>query len=91
MTAKTILVQLHHKIKTFESINKHLAVVIQDHLMEYMKGEFSFDHLNSARLGDSMHIHCYTLKENLPTYRLELSERRSTDTEGILVCLGASN
>ena len=35
-----------------------------------------------------MHMHCYTLKEDLPTYRLELSERRSTDTEGILVCLG---
>lgn len=88
MTAKTILVQLHHKIKTFESLNKHLVVVVQDHLMGYMKREFSFDHLNAARLGDSMHIHCYTLKENLLTYRLELSERRSTDTEGILVCLG---
>ena len=25
MTAKTILVQLHHKIETFESINKHLV------------------------------------------------------------------
>ena len=88
MTAKTILVQLHHKIQTFENINKHLVVVVQDHLMEYMKGEFSFDHLNAARLGDSMHMHSYTLKENLLTYRLELSERRSTDTEGILVCLG---
>ena len=88
MTAKTILVQLHHKIKTFESLNKHLVVVVQDHLMAYMKSEFSFDHLNSARLGDSMHMHCYTLKESLLTYRLELSERRSTDTEGILVCLG---
>ena len=88
MTAKTILVQLHHKIKTFESLNKHLVVVVQDHLMAYMKREFSFDHLNSARLGDSMHMHCYTLKENPPVYRLELSERRSTDTEGILVCLG---
>ena len=88
MTAKTILVQLHHKIQTFENINKHLVVVVQDHLMEYMKGEFSFDHLNAARLGDSMHMHSYTLKKNLPAYRLGLSERRSTDTEGILVCLG---
>ncbi len=88
MTAKTILVQLHHKIETFENINKHLVVVVQDHLMEYMKGEFSFGHLNSARLGDSMHIHSYALKENLSTYRLELNERRSTDTKGISVCLG---
>ena len=37
MTAKTILVQLHHKIDTFESINKHLVLVIQDHLLEYIK------------------------------------------------------
>jgi hypothetical protein len=37
MTAKTILVQLHHKIDTFESINKHLVLVVQDHLLNYMK------------------------------------------------------
>lgn len=88
MTAKTILVQLHHKIETFENINKHLVVVVQDHLMEYMKGEFSFGHLNAARLGDSMHMHSYTLKENPSTYRLDLSERRSTDAKGISACLG---
>lgn len=28
MTAKTTLVQLHHKIQTFETINKHLVLVI---------------------------------------------------------------
>ena len=35
MTAKTILVQLHHKIQTFEALNKHLVLVIQDFLLEY--------------------------------------------------------
>jgi hypothetical protein len=28
MTAKTILVQLHHKIQTFEEANKHLVLMI---------------------------------------------------------------
>lgn len=37
MTAKTILVQLHHKIDTFESISKHLVLVVQDYLLDYMK------------------------------------------------------
>ncbi|MDP3683048.1 MAG: NotI family restriction endonuclease, partial [Ignavibacteria bacterium] len=32
MTAKTILVQLHHKIQTFEHLNKHLVLVLQNHL-----------------------------------------------------------
>jgi hypothetical protein len=30
MTAKTILVQLHHKVQTFEHIGKHLALIVQN-------------------------------------------------------------
>lgn len=88
MTAKTILVQLHHKIQTFEHINKHLVLVIQDCLHDYMKDQFSFDHLQNARLGDPMHIHSYALNSSNEGWKLELMERRSTDTEGISVCLG---
>lgn len=29
MTAKTILIQMHHKAETFEYLNKHLALIIQ--------------------------------------------------------------
>jgi Restriction endonuclease NotI len=36
MTAKTILVQLHHKIQTFENISKHLVLVVQDRLLAYI-------------------------------------------------------
>lgn len=89
MTAKTILVQLNHKIRTLENINKHLVLVIQDHLLEYMRREFKFDHLNLARLGDPMHIHTYTLNQiEDGFYRLDLNERFSTDAEGIAVSLG---
>jgi hypothetical protein len=89
MTAKTILVQLHHKIQTFEHINKHLALVIQDCLLTYMRRQFSFNRLqNPARLGDPMHIHSYGLDPHGADLRLALRERFSTDTAGIATCLG---
>ena len=89
MTAKTILVQLHHKIETLEHFNKHLVLVIQDHLLSYMDSEFNFGHLHEpARIGDSMHIHVYELNQNNETFHIELVRRLSTDAEGIATCLG---
>jgi len=89
MTAKTTLVQLHHKIETFEHISKHLVLVIQDNFFAYMRKEFSFAHLhNPALIGDPMHIHGYRLVERKADYRLVLQERFSTDTAGIATCLG---
>jgi len=88
MTAKTILVQLHHKVKTFEHINKHLVLVVQNHLLDYMRAEFDFAHLGNARVGDAMHFHSYKLNELGASWRLELDSRVSTDAEGIAKCLG---
>jgi hypothetical protein len=89
MTAKTTLVQLHHKIETFENVNKHLVLIVQDYLLEYMSREFNFDHLHyPARIGDSMHIHSYSLRNDKGFFRLDLNSRSSTDANGISVCLG---
>lgn len=88
MTAKTILVQLHHKVETFEHLNKHLVLVVQDRLLDYMKKEFSFDHLNNALTGDPMHFHSYAFSENGNDFKLSLVSRFSTDTQGIAQCLG---
>jgi hypothetical protein len=88
MTAKTILVQLHHKIQTFEHVNKHLVLVVQDRLLAYMAKEFSFDHLNDARTSDPMHFHAYSMKPEANGHKLELAKRLSTDTNGIALCLG---
>lgn len=88
MTAKTILVQLHHKIQTFEGVNKHLVLVVQDRLLDYMAKEFSFDHLSEARTSDPMHFHSYALKKTSDGHHLELAKRLSTDTAGIATCLG---
>jgi len=88
MTAKTTLMQLHHEAQTFEYLNKHLVLVIQDHFLSYMRGAFKFEHLNQARLGDAIHIHPYTLSPAETGYRLSLGARFSTDTTGIAECLG---
>ena len=88
MTAKTILVQLHHKVGTFEHLNKHLVLVLQDHLLAYMRREFNFRHLSAARNADPMHFHSYSLADRSRGHRIELAERCSTDEAGIAVGLG---
>ncbi|MCY7352016.1 MAG: hypothetical protein LH606_15355 [Cytophagaceae bacterium] len=90
MTAKTILVQLHHKIQTFEHLGKRLVLVVQDHLLNYVQREFSFGHVHTqALLGDSMHFHAYGLAKGADNnYHLGLKNRCSTDSDGIALCLG---
>lgn len=88
MTAKTILVQLNHKIATFEHLGKHLALVLQDCLLDYMRREFAFDHIQGVRDGDSMHFHAYELRRNPEAFVLNLKERLSTDAAGVAMCLG---
>lgn len=91
MTAKTILVQLHHKIETFEHLGRHLALVIQTPLEAYMRREFNFAHVGQAKLGDSLHVHAYDLEHENAGYRLRLGQRWSTDAAGIARALGLQN
>jgi hypothetical protein len=88
MTAKTTLVQLNHKIATFEHLCKGLVLVLQDCLLEYMRREFAFDHIKGVRNGDPMQFHAYELRQETIGYTLKLKERISTDTAGITMCLG---
>jgi hypothetical protein len=90
MTAKTILVQMHHKIQTFEHVHKKLVLIIQDKLLAYMTREFNFAHLrNPALIGDSMHLHAYRMeKQPDKSFKLTMQSRLSTDVEGIGTCLG---
>lgn len=90
MTAKTILVQMHHKAQTFEHVNKKLVLVIQDKLLDYMKREFRFEHLKTpAARGDSVHLHAYKMARGPEgDFRLSLGARLSTDADGIGRCLG---
>lgn len=89
MTAKTTLMQLHHKVETFEALNKHLVLVMQDHLLEYMQREFNFAHMTSAKLGHSLQFHAYHLLPNAQQVgRLQLATRLSTDATGMAQALG---
>lgn len=90
MTAKTILVQMHHKAQTFEHVNKKLVLVIQDRLLAYMRAQFRFDHLRSpAAVGDAVHLHAYRMTGASQTsFRLGLTTRLSTDSAGVGACLG---
>jgi hypothetical protein len=90
MTAKTILVQMHHKVQTFEHVHRKLVLVTQDKLLAYMSREFNFAHLkNPASIGDSMHVHAYRLEKQADrSFRLVLQSRLSTDADGIAACLG---
>lgn len=88
MTAKTILIQLHHKVDTFEHLNKHLVLIIQDSFFDYMKKEFSFEGINNpALVGDSFQFHAYSVTETVE-FSLSLKERMSTNSDGIAKCLG---
>jgi hypothetical protein len=90
MTAKTILVQMHHKVQTFEHVHKKLVLVIQDKLLAYMSREFKFDHLrNPAAIGDSIHLHAYSMsRASSGDFRLAMAARLGTDADGIGTCLG---
>ncbi len=90
MTAKTTLVQMHHKIKTFEHVQKRLVLVVQDQLLNYMSREFDFRHLRApAVVGDSMHLHAYAMdRQPDHSLKLMLHSRLSTDAAGVSACLG---
>lgn len=88
MTLKTILIQMHHKSETFEHLNKHLILIIQNPLYEHMKADFNFDEIEGVRLGDPVHIHSYHFGENEDKLSLSLHTRVSTDSAGIARCLG---
>lgn len=88
MTAKTILVQLHHKVETFSALQKHLVLVVQDVLLDYIRKEFATSHLETdARVGDPMHFHAYKVDSG----SLQLSSRLSTDVEGVASALNRKN
>ena len=90
MSAKTILVQLHHKVQTFEEMRKHLVLVLQDHFMTYIQSEFQFAHINQAHINDSAQLHVYALEHRAQdaSFHLQLTARLSTNADGIAQSLG---
>lgn len=88
MTLKTILVQMHHKSETFEHLNKHLVLIVQNPLYRHMLKDFNFGGIEGVRIGDPIHIHSYNFDEKENKLCLSLCKRVSTDSAGIANCLG---
>jgi hypothetical protein len=88
MTAKTILVQLLHKVETFEAVGRNFVLVVQSPFMHYMQREFDFGHLaDPATINDAMHFHSYDAIENDNALTLQLATRKSTSATGIAQAL----
>ena len=72
MSAKTILIQMHHKSESFEKLGKKLVLVIQQQFWEYISRQFQVAHLHETQLEDSIHFHIYTCIELDRKFRLAL-------------------
>lgn len=83
MSAKTILIQMHHKGEFFEQLNKKLILVMQRGFFDYLSQEFSVSKLRDANEEDSIHFHIYDCKLTNNQYILELNSRKSTNIKGI--------
>lgn len=83
MSAKTILVQMHHKAEAFELLGKKLVLVLQKKFFDYISTEFRTDRLRSATQNDSMHIHVYDVVRLESELQLLLNQKRSTDVGGV--------
>lgn len=93
MTAKTSLVQMHHKVETFDVLDRHLVLVVQDHLLNYMRNKFSFSHFEERKEENPLHIHSYSFdegkdKNGKPSVYMNLDETVSTDIKGVESALG---
>lgn len=88
MTLKTTLIQMHHKAKFFESMNKHLVLIIQKPLFEHMQHDFDSSEIKESKHEDTFHIHVYELKESNLKFNLSFDTNVSTDSKGIEKCLG---
>jgi len=91
MTAKTILVQMHHKAQTLDTLGKKLVLVVQDCLYTYMSAEFNTSRVRAAERADSVHFQVYSVnRRDHGRFGMTLRSHYSTTPAGIEVMLGAS-
>lgn len=89
MSAKTILVQMHHKAAEFEALGKKLVLVVQTKFLDYIAGEFQTERVEEARPNNSVHFHSYDAVMLGEQIQLTLNKRKSTDVLGVERMLSA--
>jgi len=88
MSAKTILIQMHHKARAFEDLGKKLVLAIQEQFYDYVTREFETGHLRPTVDADTVRFHAYDLVEINGQYRLRITRKASTNALGIEKMLG---
>ncbi len=91
MTAKTTLLQIHHKAKTLDHLGKKIVLVVQDCLYRYISAEFNISEVQAANRSDNVHFHIYGLNQQAEgSFSLSLADSYSTTPHGIELMLGTS-
>ncbi|MGP8124513.1 MAG: NotI family restriction endonuclease [Nitrososphaerales archaeon] len=88
MSAKTILIQMHHKSAAFEGLGKKLVLAIQSEFYDYLTKAFRTRQINEASEHDSIQFHIYDCVNLNNRYALTLRSRKSTDVVGVEEMLG---
>ena len=83
MSAKTILVQMHHKAAAFEDLGRKLVLVIQREFFDYVTQVFRTRHLHDTTDVDSIHFHIYDCIRLNDQFNISLVSRKSTNVSGI--------
>lgn len=91
MTVKTILVQMLHKCRIFEKLNKHLVLVIQKSLFNYMLENFNLTDINIDDKNGFIHLHIYDLVNENNSLKLTLFAKKRTNSATIERCIPPSN
>lgn len=89
MTAKTILAQLVQKSQVFASMNKHIVLVCQKPLYDYMTKNFNFSGVREAILTDVLHFHSYDYLCINNNMELTLANMRSAPLEAVERIMGS--
>jgi len=83
MSAKTILMQMHHKGPSFSVLRRKLVLAVQTEFFKYIGKEFRSKHVRSAMPTDPVHFHLYDFVSIDGGRRIVLTDRKSTDVAGI--------
>jgi hypothetical protein len=90
MSAKTILVQMLHKAPSFNSLGKKLVLAVQTPFFDYVRREFSSDHLVPAVPRHTVHFHAYDCLCINDRLRLSLASKWSCSLQGLELMLRQS-
>jgi hypothetical protein len=87
MSAKTILVQMLHKAPTFDALHKKVVLALQNPFFEYLRREFTTQHLVPAVASHTVHFHVYDCLNINNVLRLSLVDRLSCSLQGLELML----